>query len=170
MTKKKEKENLSDMSVDELIEKWKQVKELLDSLEDDYRKAEISESSYREAKEKNQRKFKQLTEILAGWGITNDQLESKPETGGKAGGGASAAEPGGDAGKAGGEAAIENIGAEAPSDETAEPPKTAGKEPAAGAQPERAHPQAQPAAAAISPPAQPSVSMDAIEAKIDARM
>jgi len=155
--KKEPKEDLSNMSVDELIEKWKQIKGLLDTLEDDYRGAEISEDAYKEAKEKNTKKFSQLTEILAGWGITQDQLEEKSAAGASAG--AAAEKPdekeGGAAGTA--EAAKQPAGSGA----KAKPSPEAAPGGAATAAP---------AQAAVAAPAQPGVSMDVIEAKVDAKI
>jgi chromosome segregation ATPase len=158
MTKKKQKENLSDLSVDELIEKWRQIKTLLDSLEDDYRKAEISESAYKEAKVKNQRKFKQLTEILAGWGITKDQLESKSSING--------VENNKDADKetaSSGKPAAPDSGASKPVAVKGQPPS---QQPAAAP----AAPASQAPAPAAAPPSQPGVPMDVIEAKVDAKI
>lgn len=157
MTKKKQKENLSDLSVDELIDKWRQIKTLLDSLEDDYRKAEISESAYKEAKDKNQRKFKQLTEILAGWGVTKDQLESKSSING--------VESDSDTDK---EAASSGKPA-SPESGTAEPDESV------NVQPPAQRPAAAPAvpaaqAPSVVPSPQPSISMEVIEAKIDTKI
>jgi chromosome segregation ATPase len=162
MTKKKERENLSDLSVDELIEKWRQVKGLLESLEDDYRKAEISEDSYKEAKQKNERKFKQLTEILAGWGITKDQLEAKPAE--AAGGG----DAGGAAGGGGSEAGSEAAGEAKTTDKAGKKPaETKETKPAKA---EESAPSTGQAAAPAQPPTQPGVSMDVIEAKMDTKL
>jgi len=170
MTKKKERENYTDMSVDELIEKWRQVKGLLDSLEDDYRKAEISESAYKEAKQKNEKKFKQLTEILAGWGITDDQLQAKAPVDGEEGSDSesvtSEAKP----------AADPSVGKASPAQPTNQAPTqpAPAQAPPTAAQPAPAAAAAQPAVAApvvavAQPPAQPSISMETIEAKIDGK-
>jgi len=154
MTKKKEKEDVSDMSVDELIDKWKQIKELLKTLEDDYRKAEISESAYKEAKQKNERKFKQFTEILAGWGITEDQIDAKP-----------AAEGAEEVGAAKDEKTADSA---EPADSAAEP-----NEPQKGPVPGQTNatvPSQGTAAAQPLPATQPTFSMDVIESKMDARL
>ncbi len=148
--KKKQEENFSDMSVDELQDRWKQIKELLDSLEDDYRNAEISEDAYKEAKEKNTQKFNELTEILKGWGITADQLTAAPE-------GGEEKKEGGNEGKKGGKPA-----GDTGKKEKENPPE----KPASSGKTEQPEPSGPPAAS----PAAAGVSMDVIETKIDAKM
>lgn len=80
----KKKENLNDLeqlSVDELKSMKMEIKNLLASLEDDYRNATVTEKSYKEVKKKNKAKLDKITEILYSMGITDD---SEPPAEGKA--------------------------------------------------------------------------------------
>jgi len=151
--KKVEAENLEALSVDELVEKWRQIKDFLSSLEDDYRNAEVSEDAYKEAKEKNERKLKQMGGMITDWGISLDEIQSKaapaPGAAAEAAGPAKEAKP-----------AAETVAAEEEADEKPEPPKA--KKGAKAAEPVNA-------AAPIVVAAAPGMSMDVVEAKIAAK-
>ncbi|MBI4182170.1 MAG: hypothetical protein HY520_04360, partial [Candidatus Aenigmarchaeota archaeon] len=77
----KKKEDLSaleGLSVNDLAAQRKEIKNLLATLEDDYRKAAVTEKSYQEVKKKNQEKLAKITEILYNMGITEDEPASTP--------------------------------------------------------------------------------------------
>jgi hypothetical protein len=77
MPKKKENlDELEQLSVDELKAMGAEIKNLLATLEDDYRKANITEKSYNEVKKKNKAKLEKIKEILYNMGITE---ETEPE-------------------------------------------------------------------------------------------
>jgi hypothetical protein len=80
--KKKDKfAELEQMSVDELKVMKTEIKNLLSNLEDQYRKAEVTEKSYTDVKRKNKAKLAKVTEILYNMGITD---ESEPPAAGTA--------------------------------------------------------------------------------------
>jgi len=69
---KKKGNELDELSLDELIERCKQIKELLASLENQYRAAEITEQSYKQTKEANRKKLAEVRTRLEEWGVKDD--------------------------------------------------------------------------------------------------
>ena len=67
-----EKDDFNEMSLDELIERNKQIKELLAHLEDEYRSAAITENSYKQAKGTNTKKLEQIRKKLEEFGVKDD--------------------------------------------------------------------------------------------------
>lgn len=72
MSGKSKSSEFNELSLDELVEKKKQVAELLAALEDDYRKAAITEESYKQAKGSNARKLELIKEKLEEFGVKDD--------------------------------------------------------------------------------------------------
>ena len=74
--KKEEKKgkgmDFTNMSVEEIVAHREEVKTLLSSLEDEYRKASITEASYKELKEKNRKRLDEVNTVLTDWGIKDD--------------------------------------------------------------------------------------------------
>lgn len=70
-----------DLSVDELLGQKQEVENLLSSLEDEYRKANISEKTYNETKEKNKKRLEEIKKNLESFGISPgpEEPEKKPE-------------------------------------------------------------------------------------------
>ncbi|MBI4175767.1 MAG: hypothetical protein HY518_01050 [Candidatus Aenigmarchaeota archaeon] len=60
----------SQLSLDELAQTKKDVENFLEMLEDQYRKASVSEASYKEGKEKNQKKLAEVVKLLQEWGYS----------------------------------------------------------------------------------------------------
>jgi len=65
-----EKEKNLDLSVDDLVKQKEEIEMLLSSLEDEYRNASISDKSYKEVKEKNQKRLDQIKSKLEELGIS----------------------------------------------------------------------------------------------------
>ncbi|MCK5290241.1 MAG: hypothetical protein KAJ56_04775, partial [Candidatus Aenigmarchaeota archaeon] len=84
MTKKKSKvkkeSEFSGLSLDDLTDKKKEIKEFLASLENDYRNAVISEKSYKHTKEVNRKKMEDLKQQLEDFGITDSDDESENDS------------------------------------------------------------------------------------------
>ncbi|NOQ37848.1 hypothetical protein GQ472_03075 [archaeon] len=92
MTRKIDKAKVSEfqgMSLDGLMDKKKEVKEFLASLENDYRNAAITEASYKHTKTINLKKLEDIKKQLTDFGITDDDSDTdqnadgdkKPATG-----------------------------------------------------------------------------------------
>ena len=87
MGKKERKKSfdLSQMSVKEIVQAKDDVKLLLASLEDQHRKAEISDKAYKETKDKNQKKLEEVRTVLIDMGMRDiadkppKELEEKKE-------------------------------------------------------------------------------------------
>ncbi|MBI4020018.1 MAG: hypothetical protein HY367_01690 [Candidatus Aenigmarchaeota archaeon] len=75
---KKGQDDLSQMSMEELAQTKRDIETLIASLEDEYRKAGISEASYKEAKEKNQRRLEQARKLLEEWGYSEPPAAASP--------------------------------------------------------------------------------------------
>lgn len=79
MAKKKEDLNdLEQLSVKDLQATKAQMETLLASLEDDFRKAAITEKSYKEVKTKNKAKLDKIKDILYNMGITEESQPPAP--------------------------------------------------------------------------------------------
>ncbi len=76
--KKKKESELDELSLDEMIEKKKQVETLLANIENQYRNAEITEQSYKQTKEANSRKLADIKKRLEEWGITDTPAANPP--------------------------------------------------------------------------------------------
>ncbi len=84
MAEKKEKKKGSEfdeLSLDEMIEKKKQIDALLADLENQYRGASITEQSYKQTKESNLKKLIEVKKRLEEWGITDTGTAPAPATG-----------------------------------------------------------------------------------------
>lgn len=79
-TKTKKVSEFLGMSMDGLLDKKKEVKELLASLEDDYRNAVISEKSYKHTKDVNLKKLEDIKQQLKDFGITDDDGDKEGDT------------------------------------------------------------------------------------------
>ncbi len=81
MTRKIDKAKTSEfqgMSLDGLMDKKKEVKEFLASLENDYRNAAITEASYKHTKTINLKKLEDIKKQLTDFGITDDDSDTDP--------------------------------------------------------------------------------------------
>lgn len=76
--KKKKGSELDELSLDEMLEKKKQIDELLANIENQYRNAEITEQSYKQTKESNLRKLADVKKRLAEWGILDTDAAKPP--------------------------------------------------------------------------------------------
>ena len=70
--------DLTQMSVKEIIQTKDEVKLLLASLEDQYRKAETSDKTYKESKGKNKKKLEEIKNVLIDMGL-RDIVEQPPK-------------------------------------------------------------------------------------------
>ncbi|MCK5372831.1 MAG: hypothetical protein KAJ20_00660 [Candidatus Aenigmarchaeota archaeon] len=85
MTRKIDKAKVSEfqgMSLDGLMDKKKEVKEFLASLENDYRNAAITEASYKHTKTINLKKLEDIKKQLTDFGITDDDSDTDPNADG----------------------------------------------------------------------------------------
>lgn len=68
--------NFESMSVDGVRNMRKEVEDFLAHLEDEHRNAGISDEAYNEAKEKNEKKLKEITDTLTNWGVLDSPTET----------------------------------------------------------------------------------------------
>jgi len=78
MPRKDKESELMNLSVDEIRQMKKDVEEFLKHLEDEHKSKSISDESYKEAKEKNEKKLQEINDLLKKWGIIEDE-QAEPE-------------------------------------------------------------------------------------------
>lgn len=76
--KAKKSDEYNELSLDELLERRKQMLELLAHLEDEYRTAAVSEASYKQAKGSNLKKLDMIKKKLEEFGIKDEDAPQAP--------------------------------------------------------------------------------------------